>query len=410
MPTVVQPGSPQARKLYSVALFAEVQRKRSFKNNLTGPAPKQASAEEKLRNQTSPDYPFIRVRDLTKTAGESVTFDLVNVPSVRPTMGDRKLAGRMGSLSFSNMEMKIDQCRFGMDTGGRMTQQRTVHQLRGLVKASLVGINARYEDQITLVHLAGARGFDNSKDWVLPLESDPEWNEIVVNQVRPPTYGRRLIAGGGDSVTDIGTSDFLSLEDIDRLRAIIDTMPFPLQPIRLPGDVAADDEPLYCLWVTPLQWHYLQTATGDQNWRTFLQNAWNRAKSFSGANAHPLFSGSPGMWNGILVKKLGRPIRFNQGDPVVEYDSSRSLTTNAAPQPVERALLLGAQALAWAYGKHGGSGTHYNWHEELEDHGNVLEVSTSAIAGCSKITFEGTEGEEEDFGVIAIDSYCPAVN
>lgn len=412
MPTVIPAGSPLANKLYSVALFAECQRKASFKNGMIGPTPKQATAEEKLRSQTSADYPFVRIRDLSKTAGDTVSMDLVNVVNVRPTMGDKKLAGRLGSLTFDSMEMKIQQARFGVDTGGRMTQQRTLHTLRGLAKANLVGLNARFEDQITQIHLCGARGFQNDADWVVPLASDPEFAEIVVNDVLPPTWSRRIIAGGGTSIGDIGTSDYLSLADFDRMRAIIDTMPFPPQPIMLPGDSAANDEPLYVYYATPLQWHYLQTATGDTAWRTFLQNAWNRAKSFTGPNAHPLFAGSPGMWRGILIKRMGRAIRFNQGDICVEYTSSASTSTQntAAPQPVERGVLLGAQALGWAYGKHGNSGTHYNWNEELEDHKNVLEVSTASMSGCKKVRFTGSDGGIHDHGVFAVDSYCPAVS
>jgi N4-gp56 family major capsid protein len=411
MPTTIPAGHPLAIKWYSRALFAEAQRKPSFRNNMIGPAPKQASAEEKLRNQTSPDFPFIRINDLRKSAGDTVSVDLVNVVNIRPTMGDKKLAGRMGSLTFDSMDMKIQQARFGVDTGGRMTQQRTLHQLRGLAKANLTGINVRFEDQITQVHLSGARGYQNTKDWVVPLASDPEFAEIVVNTVSAPTYSRRIIAGGGDSINDIGTSDYLSLADFDRMRAIIDTMAFPPQPIMLPGDAAANDEPLYCYYATPLQWHYLQTTTGSGEWRTFIQNAWNRAKSFTGPNAHPLFSGSPGMWNGILIKKLGRAVRFEDGDLCDEYATASATTTTAvaAPEPVERGVLLGAQALAWAYGKHGGSGAQYSWNEELEDHKNVLEVSTAAMSGCSKVTFTGSDGVSYDHGVFAVDSYAPAV-
>ena len=409
MTTTVPPGSALAIKLYSVALFAEGQRTHSFKNSMTGPAPKQPKAEALLRSQTANDYPIITIRDLAKGQGEKVSIDLINVMNVRPTMGDRKLTGRLGSLSFSSQDVSINQCRFGADTGGRMTQQRTLHNLRGLSKANLVGLNARFEDQISLVHLAGSRGFQDDNDWVVPLASDPEFSEIVVNLVEPPTYQRRFIAGGGDSITDIGTSDHLALTDIDRLRAIIDDMPFPLQAIKLPGDYATEENPLYCLLVSPRQWHHLQTSTATGNWRTFLQNAMARANSIKNKVSHPLFTGEPGMWNGILVKKIRRSIRFASGDVCDEYDSAGVIQNTAATQPVDRAILLGAQAAAWAYGKHGTSGTHYMWNEELTDHKNVLEVSTSCIGGCRKVKFKDSEGVENDYGVIAIDSYAPAV-
>lgn len=410
MPTNVPIGSALAVKLYSVALFAESQRKHSFKSNMTGPAPKQPKAETLLRSQTSSDYPFVVIRDLQKGQGDQVSVDLFNVVNIRPTMGDKKITGRLGSLSFSSMDIRVDQSRFGVDTGGRMTQHRTLHNLRGVSKANLVGLNARYEDQLSLIHVAGSRGYQNDNDWVVPLASDPEFASIVVNPITPPTFARRLIAGGGTSVTAIGTSDFLTLQEIDRVRAIIDDMPFPLQPIRLANDPGAEENPLYCLYVSSRQWHYLQTSTAAGNWRTFLQNAWERAKTFSKGGMHPLFTGNPGMWNGILIKKINRAIRFAAADVVAEYNSSGAIVNTAAPEPVDRAVLLGAQAMSIAYGKHGGSGTHYNWHEELTDHGNVLEVSTACINGYKKVIFTDSDGVVNDHGVMTIDSYAPAIS
>jgi N4-gp56 family major capsid protein len=406
-PTQIPAGSPLAAKLYSVALFAEAQRKHSFKNAHTGAAPKQTAAEKLLRapSQTPPDFPIVVVRDLSKGMADQVSIDLVNVTNVRPTMSDKKLAGRMGGLSFSSMDLRIDQCRFGVDSGGRMSQHRTVHQLRALAKANLVGLNVRFEDQITQTHLAGARGFQNTNDWVVPLASDSEFTEIVVNTVMPPSFSRRIIAGGGDSIDDIGTSDFLLLPDIDRIRVIIDQMAFPLQPIKLPSDPAADDEPLYVLHITPLQAHHLRTATGDVSWRTFLQAAHNRGTM----TKHPLFTGALGMWSGILIKKMGRSIRFETDDICDEENSAGTVVNTAAVQPTDRAILLGAQAAAWAYGKHGTSKTHYMWNEEMTDHKNVREISTSAIAGCSKIRFTNSEGTLVDHGAMVLDAYAPTV-
>lgn len=409
MPTVVPTGSALAVKLFSVATFAEAQRARTFRNSLIGPAPTEAQANVKLSNQTSASYPFVRVTDLAKGQGELVSIDLFNVIKGKPTIGDRKLTGRLMSLTSSSMDVKVDQCRGGVDTGGRMTQHRTVHNLRTIAKSNLVGWNARLEDQLSLVHVSGSRGFQDDEDWVIPLAADSEFAEIVVNTVNPPTFARRVLAGGGDTATDIGTSDHLALEDIDRMRAIIDDQAFPLQPVMLEDDPAAQDEPLYVMYMSTRQWHFLQTNTAGPTWRTFLQNAWNRASSFTGKKKHPLFAGTPGMWNGILLRKSRRAIRFNASDVVVEIDSAGATQNVTTNEPIDRAVLLGAQALCCAYGKHGGSGYHYAWHEELTDHGNVLEISTAMVYGCAKIQFTGSDGVLNDHGVMVLDSYAPAI-
>lgn len=409
MSTTIPAGSALAAKLYSVALFAETQRAATFKSYMTGPAPDQSSAEAKLRGQTSAQYPFVRCTDLQKAAGEKISIDLFNIIKGKPVMGDKKIASRLMGLTNSSMDVTINQIRGGVDAGGRMSQQRTVNNLRTAAKANLVGWNSRLEDQISMIHVAGSRGHADDDDWVVPLNTDPDFAEIMINTVKAPSYGRRMIAGGGNSFTDISTSDYLTLGDIDRIRANIDEMPFPLQPIKLDGDPAADDQPLYCLWVTARQWHYIQTNATGQQWRQFLADAMTRAAGLGGMKAHPLFSGQPGMWNGILIKKYRRAIRFTAGVSTAEQGSNYSETNTSVAQATDRAVLLGAQALAWAYGKHGGTGYHYSWHEEVTDHGNVTEISTALIAGAAKIAFKGSNGLTEDQGVMTIDSYAPVV-
>jgi len=397
--TVVPIGSATAKKVYSVATFHDSLRKATFRRNLTGPAPTQSSAERKAKGQTSPDYPFVRVTDLRRTMGYNVSVDMFNIITGKPVMGDRKLSGRMMSLSSSSMDIRIDQYRGGVDQGGRMTQQRTVHNLRTMARAQLSGWGGRCEDQLMLVHAAGARGYDTAHDWVVPLQSDPEFSEICVNPVLPPTPNRRLFGGNATGAADIDSTDKLTLDVIDAIRVTIEEMAFPMQPVRFPGDPAVDEQPLYVLYVTPRQWHDLQTATAGQNWRNFLAQAYERARGWS----HPLFTGTPGMWNGILVKKTFRPITFPAGELVEESDASGIVTTTAANATFHRAVLLGAQAVAEVYGRHGESGYHANYHEEMTDHGNTVEQSLGFMGGKSKLRFTNSSDELTDHGVIAVD-------
>src|SRR3990172_8147589 len=103
MPTVVSTTSALAVKYFSVALFNESLRQSTFRRNLTGPAPKQAAAEMKAKGQTSPSYPFVSITDLSSGPGDTVSIDLFNIITGKPTMGDQKIAGRLMSLSSSSM-------------------------------------------------------------------------------------------------------------------------------------------------------------------------------------------------------------------------------------------------------------------------------------------------------------------
>ena len=402
--TQIPVGHPLAKKLFSVATFAQAQRQPGFRRNLFGPAPKEKGAEKKLKGQTPAGYPFVRVTDLTKGKGDQVSVDLFNIIQGKPVMGDKKISGKMMSLSSSTQDIYINQCRGGADPGGRMSQQRTVHNLRSIAKANLAGWASRLEDQLCLIHCAGARGDDNGADWIVPLDTDPDFGEIMVNPVQAPTVNRRMFAGTATSVANIATTDLLQLDDIDRLRATIDDMVFPMQPVMLDGDLASEENPLYCMYLTSRQWHYLQTNTSGTVWRTFLANAHERSMGFK----HPLFMGTPGMWNGILIKKLWRPIRFNANSTVQEVDGNGVEQSVSANVITDRAIVLGAQALASVYGKHHKSGFFYDWHEEETDHGNTVETSIAMMMGKAKLRFTDVSNNVTDHGVMTMDSYAPA--
>jgi len=306
-----------------------------------------------------------------------------------------------------------------------MTQQRTVHGLRGLAMANLQGWFKRFHDQSSITHLAGARGSQVGTDWVVPRTSDPDFTEIMVNPIKAPTYNRHYVADaasvaqGGQALASIDSTDIFRLEHIDVLAAIIDDMEFRLQPIKLPGDVAADDSPLYLLMVTNRQWQSILTNAGgnqSMNWRTFLQNAWNRASSFDGKR-HPLFSGDAGMWHNILVRKTDRAVRFAEGESV-QYctqagqatAAEAAVTVNSLSSgfQVDRALLLGAQALAHVYGKNQGSDTYANWMERRYNFERNLEVAGEVMGGKAKLRFgiPDTNGNKipTDHGVMVLDT------
>lgn len=409
-------GHPLARKVFGAAVFAEVTRMNTFgTGRLVGPAPQMGETGSKLEQpdkaQTNSGFPIIRVTDLSKGRGDTVSVDMFNIVQGKPVMGDTKLSGKMMALNSSSQDLKINQIRGGVDPGGRMAQQRTVHNLRTVGMRNLAGWYSRFADQWRIVHLSGDRGSMNTTDWVIPLATDPDFETIMVNQVDPPTYNRHFYAGDATNLEDLDSADILTLDDIDRLRAAIDEADVPLQPVMLPDDPNGWDEPLYVLLVSTRQWHYLQTRTGEKAWRTFLSNAMQRGSS------NPLFKGNPGMWNSILVKKTQRVCRFNEADVVTVATSAAVFATEtktipafggtAANNNVDRAVLLGAQGLAEVYGRHMRSGTHFNWHEEETDHGNTVEASIAAMGGCQKLRFRDSAGYDTDYGVMVLDSYAP---
>ena len=409
MATTIPIGSPLAKKVYSVGLFSRVQHAPGFMNLLSGEMPKEGSFAAKMKGQTSPDYPIVKAGDLAKGAGDTVSVDLFNILQGKPVMGDERVAGRMMPLTYSSMDVRINQARGGADSGGRMTQKRTAHNLRNIAMAGLQAWAQRLEDQTSLVHLAGARGSQITSDWVVPLQNDADFSKIMVNPVRAPTKNRYFAANDATSPADIGTNDALTFQDIDRVVAQLRESPAVLQSIKIKGDDRAWNDPLWVMFVTERQWLYLQSRTTQTAWRQAAQNALERK---SAGVKHPLFDAYETiMWNGVLIKRMNRyAIRFGAGDSVV-FDSggadggTYTETTVQAVQPVDRAIIVGAQALAKAYGR-SMSDYFYDWSEETVDHGNAVEIVAASMGGAAKIRFN-IDGVDTDFGVGVLDSYAP---
>lgn len=409
MSTNIPVGSALARKIYSVGLFTRVQHSPGFMNLISGEMPKEGSFAAKTKGQTSPDYPIVKAGDLAKGAGDTVSIDLFNILQGKPVMGDKRIEGRMMQLTYSSMDVRIDQVRGGADSGGRMTQKRTVHNLRNISMAGLQAWMQRLEDQTALVHLAGARGSQQTSDWVVPLQSDGDFSEIMVNTVKAPTKNRYFAANDATTPADIGTNDALTLQDIDRIVAQLRESPVVMQSVKIKGDDRAWNDPLWVMFVTERQWLYLQSRTSQTTWRQAVQYAFERK---SGGLKHPLFDAYETiMWNGVLIKRMNRyAIRFGAGDNVVtDTGGADGMTytesTVRTAQPVDRAIIVGAQALAKAYGK-SASDYFYDWSEKEVDHGNSIETVSAAMCGSAKIRFK-IDGADTDFGVAVVDSYAP---
>lgn len=390
-------------KVNGAALFAQVQKASGTMRSLVGAKPTEMDVEGKLgKQQSSPGMPIVEINDLTKTAGGSASIDCIDISTQKPIMGDKQAEGKGVPLSFTNMDISINQWTFPVSAGGRMAQQRVIHDLRKMARATAVGLASRYYEQRTLVHLAGARGSVNTQDWIIPLASDADFNEIMTNTVRAPTYNRHYVVSGnnivqgGQQLGAIASTDTLKLTHLDQIRNVIDNLDLSIQTVKIADDPAAGDDPMWCMLVPS---NVYSALLQEGSLRAFQQNAVNRAAYGS---KHPLFRGEVGMWNGILVKKIQRTIRFAASESVQIVTSANAATATETAQvvnagigagfAVERCVLLGAQALANAYGKDSKSGTHYSWAEKYQNFDREPEFAVFGIEGSAKVRFSVPDG------------------
>lgn len=403
----------------AVGVFHTCSQRNTQMRHLTGSMPKvDAAVAGAKSNQSKTSMPIVRADNLTKNKGDTITFQLDNPIGGYPIMGSEYAEGKGIGMSYTEDRLKVDQARFPIDMGNTMTQIRSPYDLRRMARPKAQKLMNQYMDQSLLVHLSGARGFHDHKiEWSVPVATHPKFADMMVNRVQAPSKNRHLVAGAGSvgelemtgGELKIASTDTLSMDVLDSVREWGDSIPLPPPPVEFDSDQAATDSPIRVFLASPAQYSTFST---DPAFRAFQANAHARARL---AKDHPLFLGDAGLWNGILILKNPKPIRFYAGDDIrycAAYDTEvesvckvpASFGTKFA---VDRGLLLGGQALAMAFGSSEHSGIPFFWSEEKKDHGDKMEILIGAILGMSKIRFMVDHGDHKqitDHGVTVLDT------
>lgn len=392
----------QAAKAFGVGLFLHTRRQNSFVNMMTGGAPKSASKDKnKGKNQTEKGAPIVMINDLASVAGDTVEMDLFHNLNGKPTMGDKKLEGRGEDLSKVTFELSIDQGRKSVDSGGKMSQKRTKHNLLSTAKVLLGNYFNDLDDELAMYHLAGARGSFTGDDIIVPLDDDEEFEEILVNPIMAPTYDRHIFGGDATSLESIDAADIMTVDKLDDLALILEEQANPLKHISFEADQMANESPFYLLFVTPRQWRDLWASATDKKLQELQARAMKRGTGFN----HPVFKGDVIMWRNILVRQYRKPVRFYAGDTVTVSNNNNQATTKqvTAQVDIDRAILLGGQAMANAYGG-SSSGAHFSMVTEKTDLGNGRETAIIWMKGCKKVRFASKSGRMNDFGSMVVDT------
>lgn len=205
------------------------------------------------------------------------------------------------------------------------------------------------------------------------------------NAALAPTSNRKIWAGTNGAITadeSLTSSYPMTLDLIDRAKTMA-LVGDNLQKVR-PIKVGGLDK--YVVYMHPLQARDLRTNTTAGQWLDIQKFALS-----GGVNTkdHPIYTGALGEYNGCIL-------RMSQ-----DVATGCNSTTSAQITTVRRAVLLGAQSCAIAYGQKGGRANRYRWNEELLDHKRKLEVSAWAIWGMKKLVWNS-----EDFGTVTISTYA----
>lgn len=403
-------------QLQNKALFSTHLKRPSTMALLQGMMPTQAQAESQIKGSTASEMPITVNTDLTRIRGSRIQTKFAQPINTKPVIGSQMAEGRGAAQEIETGEFKIDQVRFPLSAGNVMSQQRTEIDLFSLAKTNGVQLANKYADETIIVHLAGARGSLSSGAWTIPLASDPDFNDIVINELKAPTRNRHYVATStgiesfyDGSVNEPATTGVLSPDSLDALSALLSEMDYQPLPIKFEDDEQGYDMPINVLMVSPTQYNQFKQSN-SRLFQTWQSNALVRAPS------NPLFKRGSLLYSNILIVPFqNKFVRFNIGDSVnycasyaTETETSHTLTLSAG-YAMDRSLLIGAQALSMAYGGNTTGTGSFFWSDKKFDHDDKREVVVGMITGCQKNRFAldhgGTKGTQyTDLGVIALDT------
>lgn len=352
-------GDAKAQKKWSAALAQDTIKESYFEARFIG---------------TDMNNIIQRKTELESDAGDTISFDLSVRLRNKPTYGDARLEGREEQLRFFTDTVLIDQVRHAASCGGKMSRKRTAHDMRKIAKDKLSGYFAQLCDELLFIYLSGARGIN--EDFI----EDTSYTGFAGNSLDAPDTDHLLYGGTATSKASITSSDKMTNAVVERaaVKAKMMQARSPTTANMVPIKVGSAD-------------HYVLLMSEDQAYdmRTADTNGWlanQRAAAAAEGRKNPIFEGSLGMTNNVVLHSHRNVIRFN------DYGAGANL-------PAARALFMGRQAAVVAYGTTGGM--RYTWEEIEKDYKNEPSVAAGFIGGMKKSRFNS-----KDFGVLSIDTYA----
>jgi N4-gp56 family major capsid protein len=304
-----------------------------------------------------------KMTELEKSAGDQIKYDLLMQMTGTGVTGDNRMRDNEEALVYYQDTVNIDQLR-NAHAFRRMSQQRTLHNLRSDAKANLADWFAGTFDDYMFRTLCGDTSLTHGQTATAPTSEHTLWS------------------GDATSVSNIGNNDQFSLADIDYAVEMAKTLTPPIRPTSAAG------EQMYVMVLHPYSVTDLRldvAASAYFTWPDIQMYANKRGLK------NPIFTGALGVYNNVIL---------------MEADRIYSPLSN-----VRNNLFLGAQAGVFAMGgaydniekQRVGKDNLMSWYEETDDYGNEKGISVGSVFGINKSVFNS-----KDYGLVTIQSYAAA--
>lgn len=317
-------GANEAVKIWSEKLFRET-RKEAYWEKLFG----------------GPDSVVQEDSFFTKNKGEIARFTYVQRLTSAGVTEGTQLEGNEEKLTSYTVDVTLGQYRQGVRDDGALSRQRVAFDLPATCKDVLKVWGSEKIDQIC---------FDT-----IGLGSGASGNPSRVVYWNASTGAFTVAAAWGQTVNSLANSG-LSLNGISQLKRLAQTggssrAYSPMRPIKYKG------QNLYVLMVHPYALCDLRNTTAFQ---TAQREAQLRGED------NPIFTGAEAYWDGVVI----------HSHESIQYSGASTRS---------RGVLMGAQALVWAWG------ARQEIVEEDFDYGNERGFAWQIIAGAKAPVFNSKE-------------------
>lgn len=304
--------------------------------------------------------------ELNKNAGDRVRFGLRMQLTGDGVSGDGTLEGNEEALSVYTDNVFIDQLRHAVRSEGKMSEQRVPFEVRAEARDGLADWWADRIDTAFFNQLTGYARETDTKKTGSQAALEPDSDHVVFHsQALGSSHANESLITVGDTF-DLNVIDLC----VEKAKGNVDGPggPLPIRPLKMGG------QDYYVMFLNQNQVFDLRTSTDTGQWLDIQKAAMQGGQ----ITKNPIFTGALGMYNNTILHESNR---------LPKGTASASNSTGVA---IRRAVFVGAQAAAVAFGRKSGKNT-YSWREEMFDYGNQLGVAAGSIWGLKKCRFNGSD-------------------
>lgn len=280
--------------------------------------------------------PIIRKDDLGRAAGDTIKTDIVLALQGAGLTGDTAaslLEGNEEALKFRQLSFTVDSLQHAV-RWTKLAEKQINHNMRTTAQNQLAKWLAGKLDNQIFAELSGAGS--------TTLPTSAQWFAGT--------------ATSRNTIADTDAGGRLTLNSLTELKAFAQ-VENRIEPVR-----TEDGNEYFVLVAHP--YAIMSLKRDDVKWAQAQREAQIRG------DENPLFTGSAGIWDGVIIKSSNR-VR-------------RSLNANTPAVQVSDNLFLGAQAMIRGYG------AYPDWTEEFFSYGQEAGIATWTLVGNKLATFDLT--------------------